>query len=64
MGGIHVVFFGSEALKRELYDVESLTEERLDEMAAMFVDDLEAGPWRREGGPLVSRRRTWCPRRR
>lgn len=36
-------FFGSEALKRELDDVASLTEERLDEVAAAFVADLEAG---------------------
>lgn len=36
-------FFGSEALKRELDDVASLTEERLDEVAGAFVADLEAG---------------------
>jgi (+)-neomenthol dehydrogenase len=39
-------------LKRELNDVESLTEERLDEMAAMFVDDLEAGAVEARGWPV------------
>ena len=45
-------FFGSEALKRELNDVESLTEGRLDEMAAMFVEDLEAGAVEARGWPV------------
>ncbi|KQJ91918.1 short-chain dehydrogenase/reductase 2b isoform X1 [Brachypodium distachyon] len=35
--------FGSEELRRELDDIENLTEARLDELLAAFMEDMEAG---------------------
>uniref|UniRef100_A0A0D9W7I3 Uncharacterized protein n=1 Tax=Leersia perrieri TaxID=77586 RepID=A0A0D9W7I3_9ORYZ len=44
-------FFTNEELKRELNDADSLTEERLDELLAMFVRDFEAGAVAERGWP-------------
>jgi hypothetical protein len=49
--------FSNEQLKQEMDDVERLTDERLDEVVAAFVEDLEAG-----GARLAHGRRTRCPR--
>jgi (+)-neomenthol dehydrogenase len=44
-------FFRSAELKQELDDVDSLTEERLDELVAAFLRDLEAGAAEARGWP-------------
>jgi (+)-neomenthol dehydrogenase len=43
--------FINEELKQELNDVEKLTEERLDEVLAMFLNDFEAGEVEARGWP-------------
>lgn len=43
--------FRNEELKQELNDVERLTEERLDELLAMFLQDFEAGAAEARGWP-------------
>ncbi|WVZ86517.1 hypothetical protein U9M48_033279 [Paspalum notatum var. saurae] len=43
--------FSNEELKRELNDVERLTEERLDEVLGVFLGDLEAGALGARGWP-------------
>ena len=45
--------FSSEELKQELNDVESLTEGRLDEVLAMFLNDFEAGEVEARGWPAA-----------
>jgi len=45
--------FSSEELKQELNDVESLTEGRLDEVLAMFLNDFEAGKVEARGWPAA-----------
>ncbi|KAJ1293052.1 hypothetical protein BS78_01G038600 [Paspalum vaginatum] len=44
--------FGSADLRRELADVETLTEERLDEVVSAFVSDLDSGAGRGGGAAL------------
>jgi len=46
-------FFRNEELKQELNDVGSLTEERLDELLAMFLTDFEAGKVDARGWPAA-----------
>ncbi|XP_062214233.1 short-chain dehydrogenase/reductase 2b-like isoform X4 [Phragmites australis] len=45
--------FSNEELKQELNDVTNLTEERLDEVLAMFLKDLETGAAEARGWPMV-----------
>jgi (+)-neomenthol dehydrogenase len=45
--------FNNEELKRELNDVDSLTEERLDELLAKFLKDYEAGAVESQGWPIA-----------
>ncbi|OEL23616.1 Salutaridine reductase [Dichanthelium oligosanthes] len=44
--------FSNEKLKQELNDVEKLTEERLDEVLAMYLRDFEAGEVEARGWPM------------
>ncbi|XP_037486363.1 (+)-neomenthol dehydrogenase-like isoform X1 [Triticum dicoccoides] len=44
-------FFRNEELKQELNDVDNLTEERLDELLAMFLKDFESGGAEARGWP-------------
>lgn len=44
-------FFRNEELKQELNDVDSLTEESLDELLGMFLKDFEAGAVEARGWP-------------
>nr|CAB3485235.1 unnamed protein product [Digitaria exilis] len=44
--------FRNEQLKQELNDVEKLTEGRLDELLAMFLEDFEAGEAEARGWPM------------
>jgi (+)-neomenthol dehydrogenase len=44
-------FFRNEELKQELYNVDKLTEERLDELLDMFLKDFEAGEVDDRGWP-------------
>jgi len=48
-----VQFFRNEELKQELNDVGSLTEERLDELLDMFLNDFEAGKVDARGWPAA-----------
>jgi len=46
-------FFRNEELKQELYNVDKLTEERLDELLDMFLKDFEAGEVDERGWPAA-----------
>ena len=46
-------FFRNEELKQELYNVDKLTEERLDELVDMFLKDFEAGEVDARGWPAA-----------
>ena len=46
-------FFRNEELKQELYNVDKLTEERLDELLDMFLKDFEAGEVDARGWPAA-----------
>ncbi|KAF8702814.1 hypothetical protein HU200_032647 [Digitaria exilis] len=55
--GIEIPFlrmqhFRNEELEQELNDVDKLTEERLDELLAMFLKDSEAGEAKARGWPM------------
>ncbi|XP_062226255.1 (+)-neomenthol dehydrogenase-like [Phragmites australis] len=45
--------FNNEELKQELNDIESLTEERLDEVLGNFLKDFEAGTMESRGWPMA-----------
>ncbi|CAN6235726.1 unnamed protein product [Urochloa humidicola] len=46
-------YFRNEELKQELNDIDNLTEERLDEMLDMFLNDFEAGKVDARGWPAA-----------
>uniref|UniRef100_A0A0E0DDP1 Uncharacterized protein n=1 Tax=Oryza meridionalis TaxID=40149 RepID=A0A0E0DDP1_9ORYZ len=47
-------FLGNEDLRKELDDIDNLTEERLDEVLASFLKDFEAGELEAHGWPMGS----------
>ncbi|KAF8704011.1 hypothetical protein HU200_031495 [Digitaria exilis] len=51
-GKLDILLFRNEQLKQELNDVEKLTEGRLDELLAMFLEDFEAGEAEARGWPM------------
>ena len=50
---LQMQFFRNEELKQELYNVDKLTEERLDELLDMFLKDFEAGEVDARGWPAA-----------
>ncbi|KAK1438363.1 hypothetical protein QVD17_04171 [Tagetes erecta] len=46
-------WFQNEELKQELYDIENLTEERIDEIIQWFLRDFKAAKLRENGWPLT-----------
>ncbi|KAD3641589.1 hypothetical protein E3N88_30813 [Mikania micrantha] len=51
-GDLH--WFHNEELKQELFDIENLTENRIDEIIQWFLRDFKAGKLRENGWPLTA----------
>ncbi|KAI3713676.1 hypothetical protein L1987_72260 [Smallanthus sonchifolius] len=51
-GDLH--WFHNDELKQELYDIEKLTEERIDEIIQWFLKDFKAAKLRENGWPLTA----------